>query len=74
MFGQGFFATAVGAKEIRVKSSVGNGTTTYVTLTPVLSRDSEMDFTVQYDIVDEDFIGTTIERIDASSPREAHML
>ena len=74
MFGQGFFALAVGAKEIRVKSGVGNGTTTYVTLTPVLSRDSEMDFTVQYDIVNEDFTGTTIERIDTSSPNEAHML
>jgi len=74
MFGQGFYSLAVGAKEIRVKTSTGNGKTTLVKLTPILNEEGQViDFQVHQQCTNEKFKGTTIERIDKQEGIMANM-
>lgn len=65
MFGQWFYSLAIGASEVRLKTSFWNGKTTYVKLIPIYNENHDLiDFDIVYDIKDEDFKGTVIERID----------
>lgn len=65
MFGQWFYSLTIGAKEVNLKTSTWDGKTTYIQLTPVYNDNRDIiDFEISYDITDEIFQGTLIERID----------
>jgi len=66
-FGKWFFTFAIGAKELRIKTSTGNGTTQYLKMTPDVKDGIIHDFEVQIESRKEQFKGTTIERVDELS-------
>jgi len=65
MFGQWFYSLVIWAKEINVKTSIWDWKTTYIKLIPIYNENKDIiDFTVNYDIKDEEFRWTIIERTD----------
>ncbi len=65
MFGQWFYSLAIWASEVNVKTSTGNWKTTYIKLIPIYSENHDLiDFDINYDIKDEQFTWTVIERVD----------
>lgn len=68
MFGQGFYATTIESREIRVKSWVGDWKTTSLVFKPIFNEWWLIhDFEISYEILDEDFKWTLVERVDKSS-------
>lgn len=68
MFGQGFFSAAIWAKEIRLKTSKWDGKCIYVSLKPIYNDESSIiDFDIDFDVKDEEFKWTLIERVDQSA-------
>ncbi|MCP4524181.1 MAG: hypothetical protein GY828_08235, partial [Candidatus Gracilibacteria bacterium] len=66
-FGQGFFSLLIGAQEVNIKTSIGNGITTYVQIVPIYNEDNLIeDFDIKYEFIGEEFKGTKIERVDES--------
>ncbi|MDD5213257.1 MAG: hypothetical protein PHG82_02440 [Candidatus Gracilibacteria bacterium] len=67
MFGQGFYSLSIGAREVNLKTNSGNGKTTYLNLKPKYNENKDIiDFEIKYDIRNEEFMGTIIERVDDS--------
>ncbi len=65
MFGQWFYTTAIGAKEIRVKTSKGDGETIYLSMKPIYDKEGRIiDFQISLDQRKEAFQWTIIERVD----------
>jgi len=63
-FWKGFFTFAVGCSELRIKSSTGNGTVNYIKMIPQMRDGIIYDFEVFIEEKQEDYTGTTIERVD----------
>ncbi len=68
-YGQGFFTVFKGAKEVRLKTSNGDGNVSYFILRPLNSEgelikenEKAADFSIEYTVKAEDFKGTVIEQ------------
>jgi hypothetical protein len=65
MFWQWFYSLLIWAKEVQVKTSSWDGQTTYIKLSPIYNQNKDIvDFEISYDLKEEDFTGTIIERYD----------
>ena len=69
-FGRGFFTIFQNTKEVRIKTSNGNGKTTYVNFIPLNSNtklckdgDKVKDILIRIDNKDESFKGTEIQKV-----------
>ncbi len=69
-YGQGFFTIFNGAKEIRIKTSIGNGTVVYLKLTPLNIAGRELEnnerianIKVDIELKQENYKGTIINKI-----------
>lgn len=73
-FGQWFFSLFIGAKEVNVKTSSWSGKTNYLRIKPLYNRDNLIeDFDISFDVKDENFKWTTIERVDEAEWIEANL-
>lgn len=67
MFGQWFYSLVIWSQEIKIKTSVWDGKTTYVKLKPVYNDNKDIiDFDITYEQTEEQFSWTIIERVDES--------
>lgn len=63
-FGQGFFTIFDQAKEVRIKTSTGDGQVNYVTIKPITDLNGHiLDFSVSIIQKEEEFKGTIIQKI-----------
>ena len=68
MFGQGFYSTAIESKEIRVKTGVWDWKTTVLVFKPIFNEWWLIhDFEISYEVINEDFKWTLVERVDKAS-------
>ena len=66
-FGQGFFTVFGDAKEVRIKTSVGDGVVQYLRITPIKDNAGKIiDFFVEMSEVSEEFKGTIIQKVMAT--------
>ena len=75
-FGIGFFTIYPGAQEVRIRTGMGDGKTMTILLRPVVQGDSVVDIKASYELSNEPFKGTVIERVsaEANAPLEAAMI
>ena len=63
-FGQGFFTVFIDAKEVHIKTSQGDGRVSLAKITPIKDKDNAiLDFKIEISESEEDFKGTTIQKI-----------
>ncbi len=74
MFGQWFRSSAIWAKELRIKTSPGDGQLYQFTLLPIYNEDNNLDdFAISVSVSQENFKGTIIERVDDKSWIQANL-
>lgn len=74
MFGQWFRSSAIWAKELRIKTSPGDGQLYQLTLLPIYNEDNNLDdFVISVSVSQENFKGTIIERVDDKSWIQANL-